>query len=320
MKRLVSYIYKYNDGKKGENVGYGKIDTADNKMKINISLRCTKDVAALKVYFFVKEEKTKLIYIGDAVASGNMYELRMFMDIGEATKDKYKTLDIYGLAIGSEEKIFYISYWKEEYEVGECEMWDENRNEITEQEGVNNIGNEVGNAGGNMERERVSDESISDESVSDESVEVIEEDTIYLIDRNCIPVDDGNEDERIKKESVDEHISISQFFNKNMIKEIMLNGESRKICKIKPKDIYVLPRKCWSVVRNAYVCHGFMRYGQVYLVEEEGIYIGVCGYKNINEEIVAKKYGFNVFMSGEVEEVGESSNPDWERGLWCRRI
>lgn len=310
MKRLVSYIYKYNDGKKCENVGYGKIDMVDNKMKINISLRCTKDVAALKVYFFVKEEKTKLIYIGDAVASGNMYELRTFMDIGEATKDKYKTLDVYGLAIGSKEKISYISYWKEEYEVDELEMWDENRNIITEHVGVNNTDKEVGNADRNMERE----------SVSDESVEVIEEDTIYLIDKNCVPVDDSNENERIKKESVDEHISISHFFNKNMIREIMLNGESRKICKIKPKDIYVLPRKCWSVVRNAYVYHGFMRYGQVYLVEKEGLYIGVCGYRNINEEILAKKYGFDVFMSGEVEEVEESSNPDWERGLWCKRI
>lgn len=74
MKRLVSYLYEYLNGKKSPNVGFGKIDTSTNQMKINITLRYNSKKEYLKVYFFVKEDmknnseeetNTKLIYIGD---------------------------------------------------------------------------------------------------------------------------------------------------------------------------------------------------------------------------------------------------------------
>lgn len=77
-----------------------------------------------------------------------------------------------------------------------------------------------------------------------------------------------------------------------------LDGENQTTCSIKPMDIYMLPRKCWEIVRNAYVCHGFMRYGQVYLIERNGLYIGVCGYRTINEEIIAKSMGLIFLWRG----------------------
>lgn len=303
MKRLVSYIYKYSNGKKGENVGYGKIDTIDNRIKLNISLRCTRCVTALKVYFFIREESTKLVYIGEAKGNGNIYELRSIIDIYETTKGKYKTSDIYGLAIVSEKEIVYISYWKEEYKIEGYIMWNEKPTALEAKESKDEA------------------EKAQANKAEDNSVEVVEEDTIYLIDKNCVPVEEAVNDEKIVKESVEEEqVHLSQFFKENVMSSMMLDGKNQTTCSIKPMDIYMLPRKCWEIVRNAYVCHGFMRYGQVYLIERNGLYIGVCGYKTINEEIIAKKYGFDIFMEGDVASLGKSSNPKWSTGLWCRRI
>ena len=66
MKRLVSYIYKYSEGVKGENIGVGKIDVNKDTLKINITLGFDKEIKNLKVCFFVKQdETTKLINIGN---------------------------------------------------------------------------------------------------------------------------------------------------------------------------------------------------------------------------------------------------------------
>lgn len=303
MKRLVSYIYKYSDGKKGENVGYGKIDTIDNRIKINISLRCTRCVTSLKMYFFIREEGTKLVYIGESGGNGNIYELRTIIDIYEVTDGKYKTSDIYGLAVISEKEIVYISYWKEEYKIKGYVMWNEESTALEAKESKDNS------------------QMAQINKAQDNSVEIVEEDTIYLIDKNCVPVEENINEEKVAKESVEEEqVHLSQFFKENVMLTMTLDGESQTTCSIKPMDIYMLPRKCWEIVRNAYVCHGFMRYGQVYLIERNGLYIGVCGYRTINEEIIAKKYGFDIFMEGAVASLGRSSNPKWSTGLWCRRI
>lgn len=303
MKRLVSYIYRYDNGKKGENVGYGKIDTADNKIKINISLRCARCVTSLKVYFFIREEGTKLVYIGESKGNGNVYELRTVIDIYEVTKGKYKTSDIYGLAVISEKEIVYISYWKEEYKIESYVMWNEE------------------SAPSETKESKDSNQMAQTDKAWDNSVEIVEEDTIYLIDKNCVPVEENINEEKVVKESVEEEqIHLSRFFKEDVMLSMTLDGKNQITCSIKPMDIYMLPQKCWGIVRNAYVCHGFMRYGQVYLIERNGLYIGVSGYRTINEEIIAKKYGFDVFMEGNVASLGRSSNPKWSTGLWCRRI
>ncbi|MDE6210322.1 MAG: hypothetical protein K2M73_11705 [Lachnospiraceae bacterium] len=416
MKRLVSYIYKYENGSKGENIGFGKIDTDDNQIKMNISLRCNENKEHLEVYFFVREDVTKLVFVGDAVQKNGSYELKKIVNMRDLTEGKYSTSDIHGIIIRDDTNIRFISFWKDEYIIRKCVKW----NEIMVLD--------------------ISDKSGNRNNIMEDSYEVIEEDTVYLVDRNCVPIesidrenaginrmevtDNGqmnygtssennternknntgskenrndyrenaeeiqndniresnemtenekkhrdeafeNEEDNIssdymrKKETenksiIEEQIKgktgqnineqqietkeklektdkdnqnnnnsrsiLERFFGKQRIGQYVIDKNKLPVCRIIPKDIYVLPRCCWNNVRNAYLCHCFMKYGGAYLIEADGIYIGVPGYKTINDEIMAGKYGFKRFMECEVDCLGVSSNMNWKRGFWCKKL
>lgn len=99
-----------------------------------------------------------------------------------------------------------------------------------------------------------------------------------------------------------------------------ISGEEMVIKEVTPNEIYSLPRQCWCAAKNAYACHGFMKYGKLYLIESDGVYLAVPGYKNVNDEIVATKYGFKKFIKDEVVCLGVSSARHWHRGYWCKKI
>lgn len=389
MKRLVSYIYKYENGSKGENIGFGKIDTEDNRIKMNISLRCNENKEHLEVYFFVREDATKLVFVGNATQNNGRYELKKIVDIRNLTEGKYSTSDIHGIIIKDDINIRFISFWKEEYIIRKCVKW----NEIMVMD--------------------ISGKANSRNNITDDSYEVIEEDTVYMVDRNCVPIEpimnnenpgiDGMEimgeeerdnniterNDQIRKDNMSEESNrigksniaeedksensrkgniteererhsissesiknesdlsdyikesregaekerlektennngspsmLERLFGKERIEQYVIDNNKLSACKIVPKDIYVLPRCCWNNVRNAYLCHCFMKYGGAYLIEADGLYIGVPGYKTINDEIMAGKYGFKHFMECKIECLGVSSNMNWKRGFWCKKL
>ena len=118
VKRLVAYIYGYKNGIKGRNAGFGKIDTKDNDMKMNITLRYDGAPKNLKVYFFVKEDgKTYGIYLGNMERKMSEYELKRAINIKELTHNKYEAKDIYGIVIKCDEEVKYVSFWQTEYHI-----------------------------------------------------------------------------------------------------------------------------------------------------------------------------------------------------------
>lgn len=320
---MVSYIYRYIDGVKSDNIGFGKIDMYGNQIKVNITLRYTKEKEYLKVYFFVKEgSATKLIYIGEGEVKRTGFELKNNMDIAEVTEGKYNVNNLHGIVITEQEKIKYVSFWQQEYVIKSFEEF---------------------------------------QKPEEQSIEIDEEDTIYLIDKNCVLADKNNsvdveklnvlENENIESEcknteecndnvELDELIECNEheqfdgnensdevsnsmmcrYYSKEFVKKIMVDGVPRPVCEIMPKDIYHLPRECWCCGKNSFACHGFMNHGKLFLVEDDGIYFAVPGYQTKNDEIAAKKYGFNRFMQCDIECLKESSSPKWHRGFWCRQI
>lgn len=174
MKRLVSYFYEYSNGKKGPNVGFGKIDTSTNQMKINITLRYNSKKECLKVYFFVKKSlekdlgeentNTKLIYIGEMKKRGQEYEIKQTINLLEVLEDRYTFNELHGMIIEPENHKAAVSFWKEEY--------------------VIKCGTEY-----KVEAKEINNEASNEDYVEEKSHEVIEEDTIYMVDDNCIPVE-----------------------------------------------------------------------------------------------------------------------------------
>ena len=69
----------------------------------------------------------------------------------------------------------------------------------------------------------------------------------------------------------------------------MVNGKQCNILGISPKDIYELPREYWSLSKNAYVCYSSIKYGKVYILEDDGLYLAVPGYSSLGEQILAEK-------------------------------
>ena len=67
-RRIVSYLYKYGNGKKGENTGFVRIDTRAEGIRLHIRIRDLRmmDEKRLKVYFyFHKENRMQLIFVDE---------------------------------------------------------------------------------------------------------------------------------------------------------------------------------------------------------------------------------------------------------------
>jgi hypothetical protein len=303
LKRLIAYIYGYKNGVKGKNTGFGKIDTKGNDIKMNITLRYNGEAECLKVYFFVrKEEKTYILYLGDMEKGMSEYELRRTVNIKELSRDKCEAGDIHGILIKGEEDIRYISFWKEEYNIGETV--DMLKEVLSDDKEINEI-----------EEEKLEvEEKLTIEEHKE--IEIEEDDTVYLVEPDCTPVNDSYVAKQIELRTT----SICQYMKNKQIKEVSLNNEKCNMCEISPKDIYEFPRECWCVGKNAYACHGFIKYGRLFVIEMDDLYLAVPGYNSTNERIIAERYGFGTFVENETECLQQSSCTKWERGYWCKKM
>lgn len=309
MKRMVSYIYGYKDGRKGDNAGFGKIDISANVLKINITMKDQREIKSYKVYLFVKEEVTRFIYVGDLENVGNSLIMKSEIDFGETTGNTYNVEDIYGIAICSL-GIDFISFWKKEYEIQGYEIWtyiDKSRDNLTE--------------------------ALSNSNDDGKVIYVEDEDSIYMLDKECLMgkcseykgdkskdlVAEGREESRPLKSAT---CVLGKYFKGIEIPEKKIGTDVIRIIGVSPKDIHNLPKENWNLMKNSFVCYSSIKFGKVYLLERESgeLLLGIPGYNSSIESIFATRYGFSEFMESDVDILGESSVGQWKRGYWCKKL
>lgn len=134
-RRIVSYLYKYANGRKGENTGFVRIDTRPEGIRLHFRIRDLRmmDEKRLKIYFyFHRENRLQLIFVDEFLCvRGNCeYKKNVFPDFTDGDFEKMN-----GVVFMDQQGLLYGSCW-DDRELSEDLFEEKEEEEKTREESV----------------------------------------------------------------------------------------------------------------------------------------------------------------------------------------
>lgn len=112
-KRLVSYMYNYQNGIKRNNVGYSRVEARNGQCKITINIKATPiSDEELQVYFFKRNGYSmEGILLGKLLIRKGAGQFRTITDSENIMNSGYSLEDMGGLVLYHSDKKYYATEW-----------------------------------------------------------------------------------------------------------------------------------------------------------------------------------------------------------------
>ncbi|MFV0341793.1 MAG: DUF6128 domain-containing protein [Anaerocolumna sp.] len=112
-KRLVSYMYNYEDGKKRNNVGYARVETRNGQCKYTIHITAPSlNDKQLKVYLFKREaENMEGVLLGTFVVKNGNGDFKAVTEAIRIKNTPYGLDEMGGIVLYYTEKKFFATEW-----------------------------------------------------------------------------------------------------------------------------------------------------------------------------------------------------------------
>ena len=330
MKRVVTYIYAYEGGKKGSNVGFARIEIRGQDARIEIHLRGVYAAsAACRVYLFQREasggkEATGVtgVLVGEMKLANGSGDGVVVLKGGRVGASPYGITEMEGLFFVIGEERILMSRWREgaPFKVGLSgfrEWQPEETKEKTAEKGLaaeTAAQNEVREAAAAQPEQKeqtpaqdVPSGSGMETAAAGEEMEAIHATELPM--RNLFPEYDWN---AVWEELCREHKPVALFEEWDM-----------QCIQLELKDLRSLPKKYWYLGNNSFLLHGFFNYRYLLLgrTAEERWFLGVPGVYQRQERVMAAIFGFpEFFAAGPGGERGGGREPVNHFGCWVRYI
>ncbi len=330
MKRFVTYIYAYEEEKKGSNVGFARIEIRGQDARIEIHLRGVYAAsAACRVYLFQREasggkEATGVtgVLVGEMKLANGSGDGVVVLKGGRVGASPYGITEMEGLFFVIGEERILMSRWREgaPFKVGLSgfrEWQPEETKEKTAEKGLaaeTAAQNEVREAAAAQPEQKeqtpaqdVPSGSRVETAAAGEEMEAIHATELPM--RNLFPEYDWN---AVWEELCREHKPVALFEEWDM-----------QCIQLELKDLRSLPKKYWYLGNNSFLLHGFFNYRYLLLgrTAEERWFLGVPGVYQRQERVMAAIFGFpEFFAAGPSGERGGSREPVNHFGCWVRYI
>lgn len=274
MQRFVTYIYAYEDGKKGGNTGYAKIETRGNMGRIEIHFMDAGVVHGIgRISFAVlKDGKFVLLPIGELSIERGSGTADFSFQTENVCKSSWKFDKIDGICITDANERRYLSFWHDlKTEVCNEDMF------LPEKPEENRMSAEE------SAEKRKPAETVAE--ITPEIMEEAEEESLHTMElpvQNRFPVCDMTEVWEQMREK----------------KEAALFGEDTEAVRIELKDLRELPKKYWYMGNNSFLLHGFFNYHHLVLgkLPNDRWFLGVPGVYQRQERVMASIFGFPGFL------------------------
>lgn len=112
-KRMVSYMYQYENGVKGKNVGYARIEAKNGQLKITLHMQLLGQLDSIFPTYLIQrtDNDMELIYLGDSVLKNQVIDSKHYADENNIMGTGFKLSDMGGMLIFLNEYIFFASNW-----------------------------------------------------------------------------------------------------------------------------------------------------------------------------------------------------------------
>lgn len=354
MKRFVTYIYAYEEEKKGSNVGFARIEIRGQDARIEIHLRGVYAAsAACRVYLFQREasggkEATGVtgVLVGEMKLANGSGDGVVVLKGGRVGASPYGITEMEGLFFVIGEERILMSRWREgaPFKVGLSgfrEWQPEETKEKTAEKGLaaeTAAQNEVREAAAAQAEQtsRMAAKGMPQEKRR-ETVSVVPEQKEKMPAQD-VPSGSGMEMAAAGEEM--EAIHATELPMRNLFPEYDWNAVWEELCRehkpvalfeewdmqciqLELKDLRSLPKKYWYLGNNSFLLHGFFNYRYLLLgrTAEERWFLGVPGVYQRQERVMAAIFGFpEFFAAGPGGERGGGREPVNHFGCWVRYI
>lgn len=330
MKRFVTYIYAYEEEKKGSNVGFARIEIRGQDARIEIHLRGVYAAsAACRVYLFQREasggkEATGVtgVLVGEMKLANGSGDGVVVLKGGRVGASPYGITEMEGLFFVIGEERILMSRWREgaPFKVGLSgfrEWQPEETKEKTAEKGLaaeTAAQNEVREAAAAQpeQKEQTPAQDVPSGSGMETAAAGEETEAIHATElpmRNLFPEYDWN---AVWEELCREHKPAALF-----------EEWDTQCIQLELKDLRSLPKKYWYLGNNSFLLHGFFNYRYLVLgrTAEERWFLGVPGVYQRQERVMAAIFGFpEFFAAGPGGERREGREPVNHFGCWVRYI
>lgn len=112
-QRMVSYLYRYEKGAKGKNVGYARIESRNDQCRITVRFQDRITVSPQFSFFIQKEEEMLTIPVGKLMRNGSTFTGRVETSRTHIAGSEYSFEQMDGIYISGPEDVFYATTWKD---------------------------------------------------------------------------------------------------------------------------------------------------------------------------------------------------------------
>ena len=323
MKRFVTYIYAYEERKKGNNIGFAKVEIRGAELGMEIHIRGVYVTQTDCAVYLFREASGDMegVQIGEMRLVNGAGDFRVILNAARLKDTPLGIGDMEGIFLRTGDDRIFMSRWKEGAPLtvdGEhFREWQPmiRQEQTTEQPGGQQPGVDVPSRtaaqdiAGAQEGETAADarqQEATLQGAKDENVQATE-----IPMRNFFP--DYSWEEIWEKLCADHSVLAP-----------LADREARCI-QIELKDLKELPKKYWYLGNNSFLLHGFFNYRYLVVGKtgEERWFLGVPGIYQRQERVMAAIFGFPEFLAAAVpgENVEAAENEPVNRfGCWCRYI
>lgn len=357
MKRFVTYIYAYEDKKKGNNIGFAKIEIRGEDCRVEIHLRGVYARQSMcRVYLF-REAAGEIegISIGDLRLANGNGDFGGIVKAGHVGESTFGIGDMEGIFLLTEDDRIFMSRWKEGNPLVVCRerfhVWQAKQQvtaaertkpeeTVQDEPDVNREGKTQNEPAG-MPEETPQNEPAGMPEQTPQDIANVEtaskpEDISAEIPTEIQQTAAGEPSDRNEQDVQATEIPMRNIFPdydwQSIWESLILShklyhpfDDSAAECiQIELKNLRELPKRYWYLGNNSFLLHGFFNYH--YLVVgrtgEDRWFIGVPGIYQRQERVMAAIFGFPEFLAvAQEEKRGEESGEPVNRfGCWCRYV
>ena len=301
-RRFIAYVYEYQDEKKGNGKGFIKVESRDGICRMQYKLYgvCADTDVPAKIYGYIRrEESCEGVLLGECNLAGGNIQFEQEMTSQNIGGSLYSLENLCGLIILTDSGIMYGSGWDDKpIRLREILLPKEAMRKEEEEE---------------IAVEPVLEDEEMETAETEQAVqqEIIEEEE-NLEERAM-----ENQEENFQEEPPEPQMA-EQSVEKSEEPAVFRDHAFCDCRKINPGDFKMLNRRDQGLLYNNFLRHGFSRHGFVILArrEEDDQYIlGVPGYYERQEALMANMFGFPYF-----KEAGRDRNGTQGFGYWYRFI
>ena len=256
IKRFITYIYAYENGTKGINAGFAKVEIRGNECRIEVHLRGTPIRMGMDQVYLFKVEGGQML----AFPMGEMRMIKGSGDYGTIIKadqiggSEYSFAEMDGMVFAGEEGAIAMTRWTEgkpfAVKTENIRLWEPQRFD------VGGIENQKENEKNENIEERATAERVNAEKVTAKKTE-------NPADKNGEnAVEELHATEMPMRNIFPKFVWVDTWERfKNTYPYFTLPEDKNVECvRIELKDLRELPRKYWYLGNNSFLLHGFFNY------------------------------------------------------------